>query len=152
MRGVALRNGRPDDGEALAAVFGAARSEMRYLPALHTSAQDVAYFSEDVLPGSRVVVAEADGEMVGFSAVRAGWLEHLYVAPGWQGRGVGGSLLDRAMTEHPGGLSLWAFAANTRAIALYGRAGFVEVERTDGSRNEERVPDVQMRWRGGLKE
>ena len=32
-----------------------------------------------------------------------------------------------AMNENPAGLSLWAFAANHRAIAFYGRAGFTEV-------------------------
>jgi len=52
------------------------------------------------------------------------------------------------MSENPGGLSLWAFAANHGAIAFYGRAGFVEVLRTDGSGNEERQPDVRMRWPG----
>ncbi len=83
-----------------------------------------------------------------FSAVKDGWLDHLYVVPAWQGRGIGGALLDRARRENPGGLSLWAFVANHRAIAFYGRAGFVEVLRTDGSANEERQPDVQMRWAG----
>jgi hypothetical protein len=52
------------------------------------------------------------------------------------------------MDENPGGLSLWAFVANHRAIAFYGRVGFVEVLRTDGSGNEERAPDVQMHWAG----
>jgi putative acetyltransferase len=133
---------------------------MRYLPQLHTPAEEVAYFSERVLPTSQVTVAEAraapeadtaggcDPEVVGFSAVKDGWLDHLYVVPSRQGGGIGGALLARAMEESPGGLTLWAFAANRGALAFYGRAGFVEVLRTDGSRNEEHVPDVQMRWRG----
>jgi hypothetical protein len=48
------------------------------------------------------------------------------------------------------GLSLWAFLANDRAIDFYGRAGFVEVLRTDGRDNEEHEPDMQMRWDGAL--
>jgi GNAT superfamily N-acetyltransferase len=80
--------------------------------------------------------------------VQDGWLDHLYVIPSRQGGGIGGALLTRAMEESPGGLTLWAFAVNHGAIALYDRAGFVEVLRTDGSGNEERVPDVQMRWEG----
>jgi GNAT superfamily N-acetyltransferase len=103
-----------------------------------------------VLLTSRVTVAAAgaDGEIVAFSAVKEGWLDHLYVVPPEQGRGIGGALLQRAMSENPGGLSLWAFVANHRAIAFYERAGFVEALRTDGSGNEEREPDVQMRWDG----
>jgi GNAT superfamily N-acetyltransferase len=121
---------------------------MRYLPNLHSGAEDLLFFSEQVLPTSRVNVAEIDGVIVGFSAVRAGWLDHLYVSPDEQGCGIGGWLLHLAMTEHPEGLSLWAFEANHRAIAFYARAGFVEVLRTDGGANEERVPDVQMLWPG----
>jgi GNAT superfamily N-acetyltransferase len=146
--GVELRDGRAEDGVALAAVFAAARAEMRYLPELHSREEHVAFFSTRVLPTSRVTVAQAAGEAVAFSAVKDGWLDHLYVVPAYQGRGIGGVLLGRAMNENPGGLSLWAFAANHRAIAFYGRAGFTEVLRTDGSGNEEREPDVQMHWAG----
>jgi len=149
--GVALRDGRPEDGDAVAGVFGAARAEMRYLPVLHSQEEHVVFFSTRVLPTSRVTVAEVAGEVVAFSAVNDGWLDHLYVAPAHQRRGIGRALLGRAMSENPGGLSLWAFVANRRAIAFYERAGFVELLRTDGSANEEREPDVQMRWSGPLR-
>jgi GNAT superfamily N-acetyltransferase len=148
--GVDLRTARPDDGVAVAGVFAAARAQMRYLPELHSHEEHVVFFSSRVLPTSRVTVAEMAGEVVAFSAVKDGWLDHLYVVPARQGRGIGRALLGRAMGENPGGLSLWAFVANHRAIAFYGRAGFVEVLRTDGSANEEREPDVQMRWAGSV--
>jgi len=169
---VRLRAAVPSDGAAVAHAFGAARAAMRYLPRLHSAAEDVAFFSGQVLPTSTVTLAEsghesghetdpetdpetghasghASGhghEIVGFSAVKDGWLDHLYVVPLWQGVGIGATLLDRAKTENPAGLDLWVFAANHRAISFYARAGFVEVRRTDGSANEERLPDVQMRW------
>jgi len=146
--GFGLRRARDGDGVGLAGVFGAARAEMAYLPQLHSQEENVTFFSAGVLPTSWVTVAEVAGELVAFSAVKDRWLDHLYVVPGQQGRGIGGALLGRAMTENPGGLTLWAFAANHRAIAFYERAGFVEVLRTDGSGNEERQPDVQMRWPG----
>jgi GNAT superfamily N-acetyltransferase len=146
--GVELREGRPEDGVAVAGVFAQARAQMRYLPTLHSQEQHVRFFSDRVLPTSRVIVADVAGALVAFSAVEDGWLNHLYVVPAQQGRGIGGALLDRARRENPGGLSLWAFVANRRAIAFYARAGFVEVLRTDGSANEEREPDVQMHWVG----
>jgi ribosomal protein S18 acetylase RimI-like enzyme len=86
--------------------------------------------------------------MVGFCAAHAGWIEHLYVSPAWQGGGIGSALLARAMSENPGGLSLWVFEQNERAAALYTRAGFEVVERTDGRGNEEQVPDLRMQWNG----
>jgi GNAT superfamily N-acetyltransferase len=153
---VTYRSGRIGSAEgegnsaAVAAVFGAARAEMTYLPVLHTADEDRAFFTDRVFgAGSHdFTVAEVDGAIVAFSAVQGSWLEHLYVTPPWQGHGIGSALLARAMSEHPGGLDLWVFEPNVRATALYARSGFVVVERTDGSRNEERVPDVRMRWGG----
>jgi len=157
---VTFRRAEVGDGAAVAAVFGAARSEMAYLPARHTPDEDRAFFTDRVV-GSRshdvtVAVAEVSGgaemaggaEMVGFCAAHAGWIEHLYVTPAWQGGGIGSALLARAMSENPGGLSLWVFEQNERAAALYARAGFAVVERTDGRGNEEQVPDLRMQWNG----
>ena len=147
-----FRRAEVGDGAAVAAVFGAARSEMAYLPALHTPDEDRAFFTDRVVgSGSHdVKVAEVSGgaEMVGFCAAHAGWIEHLYVTPAWQGGGIGSALLARAMSENPGGLSLWVFEQNERAAALYARAGFEVVERTDGLGNEEQVPDLRMQWNG----
>jgi GNAT superfamily N-acetyltransferase len=153
---VAYRRARAGlaDGAAVAAVFGAARAQMTYLPVLHTAEEDRAFFTDRVIgSGSHdVTVVEVDvdveGEIVAFSAVCRGWIEHLYVTPAWQGRGIGSALLARAMSEHPGGLDLWVFESNVRAAALYARSGFVVVERTDGGGNEERLPDLRMRWGG----
>jgi GNAT superfamily N-acetyltransferase len=163
---VAYRRARAGlaDGAAVAAVFGAARAQMTYLPVLHTAEEDRAFFTDRVIgSGSHDVTVvevevevevevdvdvDVEGEIVAFSAVCRGWIEHLYVTPAWQGRGIGSALLARAMSEHPGGLDLWVFESNVRAAALYARSGFVVVERTDGGGNEERLPDLRMRWGG----
>jgi len=149
---ITYRRVRADEGPAVAAVFGAARAEMTYLPSLHSPAEDVVFFSEIVASGCWVMVAEGGGGgLVGFCVVRAGWVEHLYVRPGYQSQGIGGTLLSTAIAEHEGGeheggeLLLWVFEENTGAERFYRRAGFSEVERTDGSDNEERVPDLRMR-------
>lgn len=143
-----VRPARQGDEAAVAGVFTAARAGMTYLPQLHSAAEDAAYYAAAVRYASSVGVAEVDGVVVGFSVVHGGLLDALYVEPKSQGRGIGSALLDRAKEGCPDGLDLWAFEQNSRARALYGRAGFTEVEHTDGSGNEEGEPDVRMRWPG----
>jgi len=118
---------------------------MTYLPSLHTPAEDVEFFGDLVRSGSWVMVAEVGGALVGFCAVRAGWVEHLYVRPGYQGQGIGEALLSAAIADNEGELLLWVFEENTGAQRFYQRAGFYEIERTDGSDNDEQVPDIKMR-------
>jgi len=116
---------------------------MPYLPPLHTTEEDVAYFRERVIPQDAVWLAERNG-IVGFSAFREEWLDHLYVDPAHQRTGIGSALLEIAMKEHPV-LNLWVFQKNTAAIRFYERHGFVVVEKTDGNGNEEREPDALYR-------
>lgn len=93
-------------------------------------------------------VAESGTTLQGFALLTPTWLDHLYVAPGRTGQGVGSALLGLAQALRPSGLGLWAFESNAGARRFYARHGFVEVERTDGSDNEERAPDVRMEWPG----
>jgi hypothetical protein len=76
---ISYRLAGPDDGPAVASVFGAARAEMTYLPSLHTPAEDIEFFGDVVHSGGWVMVAESgggagagSGELVGFCVVRAG--------------------------------------------------------------------------------
>jgi hypothetical protein len=43
-------------------------------------------------------------------------------------------------------LDLWTFQQNAAARRFYEGRGFKPVEMTDGSGNDERVPDVRYRW------
>ena len=61
---------------------------------------------------------------------------------------LGGWILAKAGRDR---LELWTFQANTRAIAFYRREGFVEAARTDGSGNDEKLPDLRLVWIGGLR-
>ena len=105
------------------------------------------YWAEVLIPTNEVWVAENDdGDVVAVMALEEDWLDQLYVAPGWTSRGIGAELLNVAKEQRPSGLQLWAFQSNVDAHRFYERHGFVEVERTDGSDNEERSPDVRYRW------
>lgn len=98
--------------------------------------------------GSDGWLAEHDGRAVGYLVITGDWVDDLFLAPGETGRGVGAALLDIAKAQRPEGFLLWAFESNAGARRFYRRHGLVELERTDGSTNEERAPDVRMAWPG----
>ena len=76
-----------------------------------------------------------DGIVKGFVRVSGTRIEKLFVEPAFQGQGIGGKLLDRAIGE-TGAEELLVLEKNPRAIRLYERHGF---ERT-GER--QRVDDT----------
>jgi len=143
-----LRPARRTDADTIAALFLHARREgLPYLPEVHRDDETYDYIRETVMAESQVVVADVDGEAVGFVAIDAGLVEHLYVAPGWQRRGIGDALLAEAKRRQPGGLDLYTFAANDAARRFYEARGFLAVSFGDGSANEEGLPDVRYAWR-----
>ncbi|MEO6012305.1 MAG: GNAT family N-acetyltransferase [Devosia sp.] len=118
---------------------------MTFLPNLHSADEDRWFIENVVMQNCGVTVAESDGAITGFLAESPGWVEHLYVDPARLRGGVGSALLAGAMSRQDQ-LELWCFTANVRGRAFYERHGFVALEHTDGSRNEERVPDIRYRW------
>jgi putative acetyltransferase len=142
-----MRPGTREDAVQVAAVFGAARARMMYLPALHTAEEDRAFFAEQLARYDSVVALAGDA-VVAFAIHGEGWLHHLYVGPEHQARGLGAQLLAWVKGRAPGGLQLWTFAPNDGARRFYERYGFAIAETTHGFGNEEKVPDVRYRWTG----
>ncbi len=71
-------------------------------------------------------------------------MDHLYVDPDSQGKGLGSALLAKAQGTNQR-LSLWTFQKNKRARKFYEAKGFRPVKFTDGA-NEEKEPDVLYTW------
>ncbi|HWU45805.1 MAG TPA: GNAT family N-acetyltransferase [Humibacter sp.] len=88
-------------------------------------------------PGTRLVVAEVDGAIVGhamtgpgtdgagglYPAVREREVYSIYVLAAHHGSGLGQSLLDAVLAPDEAA-QLWVFENNPRAIAFYRRNGF----------------------------
>jgi ribosomal protein S18 acetylase RimI-like enzyme len=145
---VSIRRAEPADAPAIAEIHLAARREaMPYLPELHSDDDVRVWVGSVMLPAHTVWVAEIAGQVAGYAALDGEHLEHLYVRPGSQGRGVGSALLATAKAASPGGLSLYVFQRNARARAFYQARGFAPVEFGDGSGNEEGEPDARYAWR-----
>jgi GNAT superfamily N-acetyltransferase len=142
-----IRRAVDADASAVADVFLASfRAAYPTLPAVHTDEQVRAWIRDSVVHGSECWVAVDGGEIVAMMALAPGWIDHLYVAPGRLGEGIGRRLLELAKAQARGPLELRTFQMNERARRFYARSGFVEVERTDGAHNDEREPDVRLRW------
>jgi len=144
---VGVREATSDDAEAIADLYTEARVRAvpQMPPALHTNAEDRAYVARRIVePDVTMWVAERDGELLGFASCTPTFLDSLYVRPDLKGQVIGSLLLDVVDATHPDGYELWVFESNTGARRLYERRGLVVVERTDGSGNEERAPDLRM--------
>lgn len=144
---VTVRLAGVEDALAVADLYTAARVHAvpQMPPALHTNEEDRAYLARKLAePDVEVWVAEADGEIVGYAQCTPTFLDGLYVAPERKGQGIGSLLLDVVDATHPDGYELWVFESNDGARRLYERRGLVVVERTDGTGNEEKAPDLRM--------
>lgn len=146
---VDVRPAEREDAAAVAHVLITSRRDAHPdVPAsVHPDEETRTWVREQLLVECEVWVATADAAVVGVLALQDDWVEQLYVLAEWSGRGVGSRLLDRAKGRSPGGLQLWTFVSNEAARAFYEQRGFTVVEQTDGSGNEERLPDLRMVWR-----
>ncbi|WP_051452330.1 GNAT family N-acetyltransferase [Actinospica robiniae] len=113
----------------------------------HTDDQVRQWMRDVVIPEFDAFVAVDAGVVVGLLVLGEHAIEQLYLHPSWRGRGLGDRLVELAKSRLPHGLELWTFQVNESAMRFYARHGLVEMERTDGSANEEREPDVRFVWR-----
>lgn len=139
-----MRLAEKGDAEAIAMVHIQSRREaMPWLAEVHTEAETVWWIENIVLPNQLVWVAEDENQVVAIAALAGTTLEQLYVQPGFQGKGIGSALLQTAIQASGGTLELWTFQRNAAARAFYEHHGFIAIESTDGSTNEECEPDVR---------
>jgi GNAT superfamily N-acetyltransferase len=147
---VSVRLATVDDAEALADLYSDARRAAvpQMPPAMHTDEEHRGYYARQFAQADVTVwVAESDAGPLGHAICTPTFLEGLYVRSDLKGQGIGSLLLDVVEATHPEGFELWVFESNTGARRLYERRGLVVLERTDGSGNEEKSPDLRMAWR-----
>lgn len=140
-----IRPARTTDAGKIAAILTEANRAPPWKPHLHTGAQDVAHCGRLIDRGWVHVAEDENGRVVGFIARDGEEIDALFVAGPDRGQGIGKVLLDHAK-ESVDRLELWTFQLNTGAQKFYEREGFTEVKRTDGSNNQEQLPDVRYAW------
>lgn len=136
------------DLDAVIAVWHASKQAAYwYLPTEQglTLADNDRVFRTYILPGVAIWVAEMDGAITGFLAMKGSYVDRLYVRPHAQGRGVGSALMLKAMELSPAGLQLHTHQQNEQARGFYERRGFRAV-RFGISPPPESAPDVEYHW------
>ncbi len=147
---LALRPATDADLPALADVHLAARRAAgpAFPPGVHSDNEVRAWVAGWDLTAYDVWLATQGDRVVGYARCTSTWLDDLYVHPDHQGHGIGTVLFETVTAHRPGGFCLWVFECNDPARAFYRRRGCLELERTDGSANEERAPDIRVAWPG----
>ena len=147
---LALRPATAADLPALAEIHLASRraAGAAFPPAVHGDDEVRAWVAGWDLTAYDVWLAVAGADVAGYARWTPTWLDDLYVHPDHQGSGVGTALFETVAAHRPEGFCLWVFESNAPARAFYRRHGCLELERTDGSGNEERSPDIRVAWPG----
>jgi GNAT superfamily N-acetyltransferase len=131
-----LRVGTPDDAPAMAALIASFQAELTDDPRGAGAEDFLASVSEaaerDYLasPRYRYLVAERDGALLGFIALRElGHVFHLFVARPCQGQGVARALWQQARAQALAAADLPRFTVNAslRALPVYRAFGFQAV-------------------------
>jgi putative acetyltransferase len=101
----------------------------------------------EILPIATIMVAEADGSLIGFVTVvpDSGYLDQIVVVPESWSSGAALALLEEAKRLSPAGLTLHVNKDNSRALRFYEKHGFV-IQGGDVNPNSGR-PVYKMSWR-----
>jgi len=98
---VTVRRAHRAEAGELSVVARAAKASWGYPPAWLREWEPQLTFTPEYVASMHVFVAEVDGGVAGVVALGNGddpEIEHLWVAPAHQGRGIGRALLERAMS------------------------------------------------------
>lgn len=143
-----IRRAAENELVEIAKLFRLSRSVcLPFLPTLHTPQEDLGFFTHHVFAKQQLYIALDGADIVGLMAIEGDWLDHLYLHPDHIGKGIGSKLLDQAKVQSDGYLKLYCFVENERGRRFYEERGFIEVSRSDGSINEEKMPDILYEWR-----
>ncbi len=144
---ILIRRSEPSDAPQVAELFLASFGARYDFPLAHTPDEVRGWVADDLLPTTETWVAVNGDELVGFLSLRDDFLDQLYLAPEWTGRGIGSRLVELAKQRRPAGLDLFTFQVNDGARRFYERHGFTAIWFGDGSENEEGQPDLRYAWR-----
>jgi GNAT superfamily N-acetyltransferase len=142
-----IRRATTKDAADVATVYIASRrGAAAYMRTVHTDADIRVWVIDHMVPERETWVGDENGRIVAVMVLDGEMVDQMYVAPAEQRRGVGDAMLAHAKKLRPARLRLYTFQSNAPARRFYEARGFVAIDFNDGSRNEERAPDVLYEW------
>ena len=138
-----IRPAAPLDAGRVGEILSEFIDSTTWMPRIHTRAEEIA-FADKLIAQSWIFVFERT-HIEGFIAQQGFKIHALYVSPQAQGQGIGTTLLNHAKSQNET-LELWTFQNNLRAQQFYSSHGFFEISRTDGRGNDEKLPDIHLKW------
>lgn len=125
---VIIRQASPNEAAALTQIAHEAKRHWGYPEDWIQHWQDDLTISPDFISNNQVYVAEREGEVIGFYALvvgnRRADLEHMWVAPGHIGTGVGKELFVHAMQKAAGeNVSTIEISSDPNAERFYEKMG-----------------------------
>lgn len=96
--------------------------------------------------GEQFWVPEVNGAVVGLLSLQPNYIQKLFIAPEWQGHGIGSALIRKAKRLHSDYIELDCFQENRDACRLYERHGFRPTAWV--THDEPAIPQVFYRWEG----
>ena len=111
----------------------------------HPFEMDQWYFQEHILKENNVLIAELNGQRVGFLAMREDFIDQLYVDADHWNQGIGRALLNHARSASPQHLWLFTLQVNHKARSFYQKNGF-DAKKFGISPPPELEPDVEYHW------
>lgn len=135
MQSLLIRSYTPKDFPALEAIHDPARKKELSLAGLSPAFLPLAEAAErEALFDYEILLAEQEGQVLGFVAYSEEELAWLYVAPAQQGRGIGKALVQAVLERNPKRpLCVEVLKGNEPAKRLYESCGFVLVETLSGT-------------------
>ena len=126
-----FRDAKPEDAESLTGLACRAKASWGYPEAWLHEWRPQLSFSSGYIDKNSVTVAVADDSLVGVVALEDGGepeIGHLWITPEYQGRGVGGQLIKRALEVAKGrGWGALRIESDPNALPFYKRLGAVPV-------------------------
>ncbi|BEU02630.1 hypothetical protein OAG1_14300 [Agarivorans sp. OAG1] len=146
-KSIEVRTATSSDANDTAAIYLESRKQLvAFAPVVHSDEEVHSWIKEQLIPSGRVLVAEVDGNLVGMcslsEAEEVDWIDNLYLKPSEVRKGIGTALLREALARVGRPCRLYTFQENRAARQFYEKQGFEAIEFSDGSTNEENVPDV----------
>jgi GNAT superfamily N-acetyltransferase len=127
-----FRDALPNEAETLGAIFRRSKQSHGYDDAFMQALTDVGDFviEPDLIARNTFRLAEMDGRVVGFAHLMpvdrpdTVYLEHLFIEPDAQGKGVGRALFDWALEEaRAQGYAWLEWDSDPNAAAFYEKLG-----------------------------